>query len=87
MGQFEELIENPSWADTYDKATPKLQQYYRLSWECNGKEFPEDVKEELLTIEKSFLKEDWNLFIEQCGNIFAKIHYYKRMKELSPEEV
>ena len=87
MGQFEKFMRNPYWVDTYNKAAPKLQQYYRLSWEYNGKKYPKKVTEEIKRIQDSFSKEDWELLIDQCGNIFAKIYYYKRMKELFPEEV
>ena len=83
---FENFYKNPWFKEVYDNASDLLKRYYDLTWEYNGKDFPDEVKAELEQLKPKFTADDWMYLIAHTGIVQGKIAYDKLFKKYHPEE-
>ena len=80
---FKKFMLNPSWADEYNAAPPKVKAYYKLKWNYNdSKYWP---KKRLKKMEDNFEKSDWE-FLMSKSRSFEWYSYKKKMQEHFPNE-
>ena len=80
---FKKFMLNPSWADEYNAAPPKVKAYYKLKWNYNdSKYWP---KKRLKKMEDNFEKSDWE-FLMSKSHSFEWYSYKKKMQEHFPNE-
>ena len=75
---------NPSWADEYNAAPPKVKAYYKLIWNYNDSKYR--PKKRLKKMEDAFEISDWEYLLSKSHS-FQWYDYKKKMVARFPDYV
>lgn len=81
---FNVFMQNPYWKNIYDNSSDLLKKYYHFKFSNHGKEYTNDMINELKKIRDKFSKQDWKQLIAQSTGR-AKYEYTRMMNEKFPE--
>lgn len=84
ISSFKKFMLNPSWADEYNAAPPKVKAYYKLIWNYNDSKYR--PKKRLKKMEDNFEISDWEYLLSKSHS-FQWYDYKKKMVARFPDYV